>query len=208
VSGWQSGQVFATGPRLVLRDRLPEDLDAYLGAQFHGDHLQWDAPWEAAVWTAEAEATLRARFQDYVVREPPTPRPEAIIALPGGPAIGNVMRYGPRRHPDTTLVGISLWDASRWDGGLGTEALGLWVDHQFEAGGWHRVGLDTWSFNRRMARVAEKLGFRFEGAEREVHHWLGAWRDLLHFGLLRDAWQARRDAPTARPEAGIQSPGS
>jgi RimJ/RimL family protein N-acetyltransferase len=56
----------------------------------------------------------------------------------------------------------------------------------------HRIGLDTWSFNPRMMRVAEKLGFVYEGAERELMAWQGERLDFVHYGLLRREWAERR----------------
>ena len=75
--------------------------------------------------------------------------------------------------------------------GVGTEALGLWVDYLFSISDVHRIGLDTWSFSERMMRVAEKLGFVREGAERELVQWQGEWLDLVHFGMLRREWEER-----------------
>ncbi len=50
----------------------------------------------------------------------------------------------------------------------------------------------TYSFNPRMIRVAEKLGFMHEGTEREVINWQGEWLDRLCFGILRKEWEERR----------------
>ena len=75
--------------------------------------------------------------------------------------------------------------------GLGTEALALWVDYLFANSSVHRLGLDSWSFNSRMKRVAEKVGFVYEGAQREMIEWQGRWLDWMHYGLLR-GWEKRR----------------
>jgi RimJ/RimL family protein N-acetyltransferase len=37
-------------------------------------------------------------------------------------------------------------------------------------------------------RVAEKVGFVREGAERELMQWQGEWLDRVHFGMLRKEW--------------------
>jgi RimJ/RimL family protein N-acetyltransferase len=75
---------------------------------------------------------------------------------------------------------------------MGTEALELWVDHLFKISEIHKLCLDTWSFNPRMIRVAEKVGFISEGRQREMRLWQGEWLDLLHFGILRDEWSRNR----------------
>ena len=53
----------------------------------------------------------------------------------------------------------------------------------------HKVGLDTWSFNPRMMHIAEKLGFTYEGVERELLQWQDQWLDLVHYGLIRCEWE-------------------
>jgi RimJ/RimL family protein N-acetyltransferase len=42
-----------------------------------------------------------------------------------------------------------------------------------------------------MMRVAEKLGFVNEGAQRELIEWQGKWLDLVHYGMLRGEWEER-----------------
>jgi RimJ/RimL family protein N-acetyltransferase len=41
-----------------------------------------------------------------------------------------------------------------------------------------------------MMRVAEKVGFVYEGAERELLGWQGQRLDLVDYGLLRREWLA------------------
>jgi RimJ/RimL family protein N-acetyltransferase len=90
-------------------------------------------------------------------------------------------------------VGIDICEDDDLGRGFGTEAFGLWIDYLFLHSEVHRLGLDTWSFNPRMKRVAEKLGLVYEGAERELREWQGQRLDLVHYGLLRREWLARRD---------------
>jgi RimJ/RimL family protein N-acetyltransferase len=40
-----------------------------------------------------------------------------------------------------------------------------------------------------MVRVAKRVGFVFEGAERDVVCWQGEWLDKLHFSILRSEWE-------------------
>jgi len=39
-----------------------------------------------------------------------------------------------------------------------------------------------------MMHVAEKLGIRLEGRERELVQWQDQWQDRLRYGLLRREW--------------------
>lgn len=183
--------VIASGKKVILRDRIPSDIDRYIYWQTHGEWRFYDAPFEGIFHslTTEKEAELRELFMNTCSRELPVPRQTAIITNKDDRPLGWVNHYGEERTPDTWMVGISIAEDDALNGGLGTEALRLWVDYLFSNSTVHRIGLDTWSLNPRMTRVAEKLGFTHEGVEREVVEWEGEWLDLLHFGMLRDEWE-------------------
>jgi RimJ/RimL family protein N-acetyltransferase len=46
--------------------------------------------------------------------------------------------------------------------------------------------------NPRMALVAKRVGFVFEGAERDMVYWQGEWLGTLHFSILRTEWESGR----------------
>jgi RimJ/RimL family protein N-acetyltransferase len=119
-------------------------------------------------------------------------RQSALIATREGRALGWVNRYGAGAATDACKVGIDICEDEFLNRGFGTEALTLWIDYLFANSSFHRIGLDTWSLNPRMVRVAGKLGFVPEGAEREQLEWRGERLDFLHFGLLRSEWERRR----------------
>ncbi len=87
--------------------------------------------------------------------------------------LGWVNRYGEQENPRVRYVGIDICEDAYLNRGLGTEALRLWIDHLFATSDVHKLGLETWSFNPRMIRVAEKVGFVYEGRQREVRQWQG-----------------------------------
>lgn len=181
----------ASGERVVLRDRLPSDVESYLRWQTHGEWRLYDAPWENedVPRTAEEEEAFRVRFLEKCQQALSVPRKRATVATLKGEPLGWVNRYGDERFSEAYRVGISIGEDAYLNQGIGTDALGLWVDYLFSNSDVHRVGLDTWSFNGRMMRVAEKLGFVREGAERELIQWQGEWLDLVHFGMLRKEWK-------------------
>ncbi len=183
--------VIFSGDRCVLRDRLISDVDRFIYWQTHGEWRLLDAPWEGLFTslTAEQETKLRGQFLALCTGELPSPRKRMIIANKDNRPIGWVNRYGEDRRPDAFMVGIDICDDELLNQGLGTEALGLWVDYLFTNSTVHRIGLDTWSFNPRMIHVAEKLGFYHEGQQREMLQWNGQWLDLIHFGILRTEWK-------------------
>ena len=187
--------VIASGDSVILRDRLPSDVDAFIYLQTHGEWRLLDAPWdgEHTSLTAEQETSLRMQFLESCAGELPVPRQSVIIATKDNRPVGWINRHGENRTPDTWTVGIDICEDDMLNKGLGTEALGLWVDYLFANSTVHRIGLDTWSFNPRMRHVAEKAGFVAESTQREVILWDGQWRDLVHFGMLRAEWEEKRN---------------
>lgn len=198
--------VLASGEKVILRTRVPSDVDVYVHWRTHGEWRHWDAPWEGVEdsLTPEEESEYRERFSSSFEGKPPFPRTNAVITTSDGQPLGWVNRYSPKDYPDEWYVGIDICEDEYLNRGMGTEALRLWVDYLFENSDVHRIGLDTWSFNQRMMRVAEKIGFVCEGAQRELREWQGERTDGVHYGMLRREWEARgaaAGAGTTDPEA-------
>ncbi|MEW5719760.1 MAG: GNAT family protein [Chloroflexota bacterium] len=185
--------VLASNQTFILRDHRPSDADAHIRWLTHGEWRQYDAPWEDAgtVYTPEILERHRQKFLEACAQELPTPRQRAIIATQDNTPIGRVTRYAQERFPQTWFVGIDICEDAHLNRGVGTEALKLWVDYLFAHSDIHRLALDTWSLNPRMIRVAEKVGFVFEGAQRDVIAWQGRWLDFVHFGMVRQEWEKR-----------------
>ena len=186
--------VIASGCNIILRDRLSSDVDAFIHWRTHGEWRLLDAPWQGVrtSLTPQEEAHLREQSLASCV-EQPSPRKMAIIAMKDGRPLGWVNRYSEPHSSNTLMVGIDICEDDALNRGFGTEALGLWVGYLFLDSGVHRLGFDTWSFNPRAIRVAERVGFVHEGAQREVLQWEGQWLNLVHFGMLRTEWEARRE---------------
>lgn len=196
--------VIASSPKAVLRDAVPSDADAYVQWWTRGEWLGYDAPWEGGAKTFDADERVQAFKQGFLkryVKDLASPRAKAIVATPAGAAVGWVNRYAEKRFPQAVSVGIDICDDAYLNQGIGTDALRLWVGYLFANTDVHRVGLGTYSFNPRMIRVAEKVGFRREGADREIVQWRGQWLDRVRFGLLRREWDRR---VLTRPSSGIR----
>jgi RimJ/RimL family protein N-acetyltransferase len=182
----KEGLVLIRGNAVALRRRTVADIQLFLKwRRMDCQARKFDAPWEQPLsdeeFAAKAVLSIERESSGRITR--------AVITDSDGQAIGSVNAYGDGGCAESRKVGIAIYEDSRLGRGLGTEALGLWVGHLFAAQALHRVGLETWSFNPRMARVAEKVGFRFEGMEREARFWEGRWLDRLHYGLLAAEWR-------------------
>lgn len=174
------------GNAVSLRRRTVADIQLFLRwRKLDCQANRFDAPWEQPgsddEYAAKAVMAIEREAAGRITR--------AMIVDAEGQAIGSVNAYGDKGCQESRNVGIAIYEDFRLGRGLGTEALGLWVGYLFAAQALHRVGLETWSFNPRMVRLAEKVGFRFEGMEREVRFWEGQWLDKLHYGLLASEWR-------------------
>lgn len=180
------------GKRVALRDRLISDVDRFVAWQTRGEWLRYDAPWETFgdPLTAEQDNKIRSRFIKLTCEALPNPRKSAmIVSKDGNKLIGSVSRYGNKRFPDVYYIGINICEDLYLNQGLGTEALRLWLNYLFVHSTVHKIECHTWSLNPRMMRVAEKLGFKYEGRERELIEWQGTRQDRIRYGMLREEWE-------------------
>ena len=185
----------ARGELVCLRKWQASDCDHFVRWLAQGEWLRFDAPWAEFRLTG-SPGDDRHNREWFLKQLERTDRcwltGSAVIATLEDTPIGWVSRYGGQDEPGVITVGIDICEDAFLNRGLGTEALKLWVDHLFAAWDYHRIGLDTWSFNPRMIRVAEKVGFVYEGRRRHMKHWQGEWLDSVHFGILREEWQGSR----------------
>jgi len=182
--------VITSGERTILREGLLSDTADYVRWMKRGEWMQFDAPWEAN-WRSTTDEETRKNFAERFLHDLSLPRKRAIIATKEKKALGWVNRYADKRFPSAWSVGIDICEDDYLNRRFGTEAFGLWVDYLFSKSDVHRIGFDTYTFNRRMMRVGEKLGFVHEGTDREVIYWKGIWLDRIHFGMLRKEWEKR-----------------
>jgi len=177
--------------RIILRDILPTDVEAFLRWQTSGEWRYYDAPWEGIHehLNEEEEEKFRQTFLENRSKPQENPRRLACICFPDGTPFGRLNRYGNQGFPGVFYIGISIFEDDYLEKGYGTIAFKSWVDYLFLNSDIHKIETHTWSLNPRMIRVADKLGFTHEGTERELINWEGKWQDRLRFGLLREEWE-------------------
>jgi RimJ/RimL family protein N-acetyltransferase len=158
----------------------------------HGEWLEYDAPWENTFGslTQERREELRQGFVESCTGDLSCPRRRAIIADLGGRPLGWVNTYRQEDAPGVVYVGISIAEDDCLNRGLGTEALKLWIEYLFTHSNVERIGLETWSFNPRMKRAAEKAGLVLENVKSNEMEWQGELLDALQYYVLRSEWSA------------------
>ncbi|MFW6140937.1 MAG: GNAT family N-acetyltransferase [Candidatus Saliniplasma sp.] len=180
--------VISEGENIILRDGVSSDIERYINWWDEGEWQKYDAPWEVKDKDM-SEKKRRKLFKELYIKNKRSPRKRALISTTDGTPIGWVNRYQDRKDLDFWYIGIDICEDQYLGKGLGTEALELWIDYLFENSNIHKIALRTYSFNIRMKRVAEKLGFVEEGVEREIKRWEGRYIDLVDYGLLRREWK-------------------
>lgn len=105
--------------------------------------------------------------------------------------IGQVALSGVTWNHRHCGLGIVL-AANHQGQGAGTQALRLILDFAFDELNLHRVEIGVFSFNEGAIRLYERLGFVHEGRAREWGRRDGQWFDLVHMGMLEDAYRGAR----------------
>ncbi|QOY35467.1 GNAT family N-acetyltransferase [Anaerobacillus isosaccharinicus] len=107
-----------------------------------------------------------------------------------GNVIGTVSYYWEHEPSRWIEMGIGIYDPAYWNGGYGTRAIRLWINHLFNTLPLiARVGYTTWSGNERMMKVGEKLGMTLEARLRKCRYYNGTYYDSIRMGLLREEWE-------------------
>ena len=185
------------GVRIALRDWRVADLERY--AHWLGPGHRWqefDGPYyprPTAEQIADDIARKRARIEAGAL---PMPRRSLVVApLDTDLLLGTVTWIWESEETNWLKVGIVLYDPEWWGRGIGYEALGLWSDYLFRAmPALVRLDLRTWSGNRGMMRLAEKLGYLEEARFRQARIVDGRYYDGLGYGVLRTEWERRYPA--------------
>lgn len=106
--------------------------------------------------------------------------------------IGQVNWYWKSEETLWMEVGIVIFDNKFWGNGIGYKALKLWIKKIFDENPkLVRIGLSTWSGNKRMMRLAEKLGMKKEAVIRKARIVNNQYYDSISYGILKEEWQGK-----------------
>lgn len=158
--------------------------DAARWRQVRAANVEWLRPWEA---TSPLPRQAPLGFHAMVGalrREARAGRVLPFVMTFGGRLVGQLtvgnVQYGSLRGAH-----IGYWIARDFAGrGITPTAVALATDHAFTALGLHRIEIAMRPENQPSRRVAEKLGFRYEGERSAFLHIDGEWRDHLVYVML------------------------
>ncbi len=103
--------------------------------------------------------------------------------------IGQVNWYWKSKETNWLEVGIVIYNKDYWSRGVGFLALKSWISEVFETKKEIvRLGLTTWSGNRRMMALAQKVGLKTEAVYRKARIVDGEYYDSVSYGILREEW--------------------
>jgi RimJ/RimL family protein N-acetyltransferase len=114
----------------------------------------------------------------------------ALAIAHHGRLVGCVTCYWQDEKTRWLEAGLSIYDSTLWNRGVGRRALIPWITFLFETHEIERVGLTTWSGNPGMVRCAQAIGFQVEGVLRQVRYFQGTYYDSIKLGVLRSEWAA------------------
>ena len=175
-----SNCILAEGANCRLRKLVRNDFDWFWEHQNIGKWTKYDAPWEESFSLEEYEK----HFNSLIENTEKGKISRTVIEMLNGEKIGTVNRYAVVNNNESAKIGIDIYIDEYMNKGYGKEALGIWINYLICEERFHRIGLDTYSFNSSMIKVALNCNMKLEGIEREIRKWENEWIDLYHFGLI------------------------
>ncbi|MFJ7664337.1 GNAT family N-acetyltransferase [Lysinibacillus sp. NPDC097162] len=177
-----------TDQELNIRPIIESDLERIWELIYKDEQPEWKK-WDAPYFPHQAKP-----LNDFMLMSQQFINQKNFWAIEVDGDICGVISYYWEHEPSKWLeIGIVFHESHNWGKGLGTRAMALWIDHLFSTMPLVRVGFTTWSGNKRMIRVGEKLGMQLEAKIRKVRLYEGVYYDSIRMGMLREEWEARKE---------------
>ncbi len=163
-----------------------------------------DTLWQArtrsnAPWTDVSDGARR-KLRERVANSGRLAQGELLLGIVvDGRLAGEIQARQPEMGLPSGVfeIGIEVYDPAARGTGIGRRALGLFVAHLFDEERAHRVQLSTDVDNVAMRRVADRLGFVFEGILRGFMPSEGEPRDYAMYGMTREDFEKERHGWTS-----------
>ncbi|MBT2572208.1 GNAT family protein [Planococcus sp. ISL-110] len=182
--------VKVTGKKIELINATEDLLDKLYYWRFEDTQQEakkWNGPYIPEVWLSKEQHRKKWLEEKEIAKGVPA----SLIISTDDKAIGYVGAYWVDPHTNWLETGVVVYDTDYWNSGYGSEAYRLWINFLFTYTDLHRLGMSTWSGNRRMMKVAERLGMNEEARIRKARIVEGHYYDAIKMGILREEWTAR-----------------
>ncbi len=181
--------------RIVLRDIELSDLESYHywnlpSREFH----KYNGPYYGKMNEIELGEHVASLREKLVNGENGVLGQKKIIANAlTNEIIGTVNWYWKSEETLWMEIGIVIFNEEYWGKGIGYLALETWTDEIFDSNSkLVRLGLTTWSGNKRMMKLAEKLTYKCEAVYKKARIVDGEYYDSISYGILREEWEQRK----------------
>lgn len=180
---------------IIIRDIKLEDMEDYLhmnhpSRKFH----EFNGPYFKRTTEEELIENVRViknKIKDGV--ENPFGQKKIIADKHTDKIIGVVNWYWKSQETAWLEVGLAIFNEDYWGKGIGTIALKQWIDMVFnQRPDIIRIGLTTWSGNKRMMALAEKLGLNLEACYKSARIVKDEYYDSISYGILKKDWVENR----------------
>ncbi len=152
-------------------------------------HHDYNGPYFGRLTDVELDVKIKTMKRKFEAGEAVMPHAKAIVDEKTDELIGTVSKYFKSKETDWMEIGVVVFNENYWGKGIGYKALKLWTTEIFELyPSFVRLGLTTWSGNKRMMALAEKLGFKKEAEYRKARIVDGQYYDSVSYGILREEW--------------------
>ncbi len=195
--GMERLELPSKGQQIVLRGWQHDDLEMWSSWLEPGHRWkELDGPYYALPSAAD-RATMVDQKRAEIEHGPSASPPHSLVIADHhtDAFLGIVTWYWESKETYWPGLGIVIFDETNWGRGIGYQALGLWTDFLFRSlPEITRLDLRTWSGNRGMMRLAEKVGYVEEARFRKARIVGDKYYDGLGYGVLREEWLRRYPA--------------
>lgn len=150
----------------------------------------FNGPYFRKLTKEEVEDEIKTMSEEFEKgNKNPLPK-KMIITNEQKELIGEVNWYWKSEETNWLEIGVVIFDERNWGKGIGYKSLNLWIEEMFKMKGeLVRIGITTWSGNRGMIKLAEKLGMKKEAHYRKARVVRGKYYDSISYGILREEWE-------------------
>lgn len=176
---------------IKLRKLKMKDLESYLELNKPGkEHHKYNGPYFKQSTLEELEELVENYRNKFLSGEEDVKAGKVIVDSDNDELIGSVSSYWKSEETLWMEVGIIIFNEKYWGKGIGYKALKMWISEIFnENPNIVRLGLTTWSGNKRMMKLAEKLGMKNEATYRNARILNGEYYDSVSYGVLKKKWE-------------------